>query len=115
NGSDPLSRGPPRGRAREGASRLLRLLPLLALLTRLRHLGGLALAALARHRLDGVFRGRGAGGDDVLGVAVLDDRQGDPGLAEQVARAGDAHRLLVALDLLLQLLHAGRAILGSEA
>src|SRR5262245_27514852 len=79
------------------------------------------LAALGR--LASRCRGRflavvvGGGGRRLRRVAralVQDDRLGDARLAQQVARTRQAHRLLVTLDLLVELLDAFLAVLGAE-
>src|SRR3569833_2314103 len=77
----------------------------------------LALATLGRLLLGGGGGGLVAlsGGRHRGIVLVLDDRLGPPGLAQQVAGPRNADRLLVALDLLVELIDALLAILRRQA
>src|SRR5205823_3677304 len=85
--------------------------------------GRFALAfALGRRRHVGrrvLVRGRRRRRDDLAtcpaAAVVLDDGHGHARLAQEVAGARDADRLLVAIDLLLQLVDALLAALGGQA
>src|SRR5450755_2001616 len=72
----------------------------------------------ARGHIGGGIRDRGGRGRrrrQIAGALVLDDRFGHPRLAEQIARAREADRLLVIGDLRVELVDALLAILRPEA